>query len=276
MSAPWSTAEWERFLARELGCPVRVAFGRSRTVPVQAASALVGARGEGLEVRMHRMFEAAPDDVRTALARWLRSGRRARRACVRLDGWIDLRLSEEPAAAPRRLRVEPAGRRYDLAALSTPLFEDEFAGDFRDGRPRPALTWGRRGRSASRRSLRLGSYDVDAHVVRIHRVLDQASVPPWFVRFVLMHEILHAALPPRRVDGGRWVHHGPDFRAREASYPDYRAALRWEERNLPRLIAAARSGEPFRPVAEPPRRRTPPRRPREEDAPVAVQRLLFT
>ena len=44
---------------------------------------------------------------------------------------------------------------HDLEALAQPLFLATFAGDFLE-RPRPALTWGRRCRSSSRRSLRLG------------------------------------------------------------------------------------------------------------------------
>ena len=34
----------------------------------------------------------------------------------------------------------------------------------------------------------------------IHPVLDQRSVPEWFVKYLLFHEILHAALPQ--------LHHG--------------------------------------------------------------------
>ena len=79
---------------------------------------------------------------------------------------------------------------------------------------------------------------------------DQPPVPRWFVRFVLMHEILHAAHPPR-IDGGRWIHHGREFRARERAYADYARALRWESENLPRLIEAARSGRVLRPPREP-------------------------
>jgi hypothetical protein len=78
--------------------------------------------------------------------------------------------------------------------------------------------------------------------VRIHPALDRGDVPEWFVRYVLMHEILHAALPPRLGKGRRWVHHGPEFRAREGEYVDYQRALKWEERNLPRLIRQARRG----------------------------------
>ena len=217
-----------------------MSFGRSRSVPVQSRRVRLGpGGGTGIEIRLHRMFAAAPEDVRQALARWLRLGRRAGRASVHLDIWIQEALTGEPPPPPRAQRLVPVGQHHDLGGLAGPLFARTFASDFGARRPRPELTWGRRGKSRSRRSLRLGSFDVEAHVVRVHPVLDRPDVPDWFVRFVLMHEILHAVFPPR-AENGRWIYHGREFRARERSYPDYERALRWEQRNLTLLIQAAR------------------------------------
>jgi len=76
--------------------------------------------------------------------------------------------------------------------------------------------------------------------VRVHRVLDQDKVPAWFVRYVLFHELLHAALEePRRA--GRRVLHGPRFRERERQYADFERAKRWELSHLDELIRAARN-----------------------------------
>ena len=240
----WSTEEWSRFLTEGLNVPVEVRYGRSRSVPVAAKPSLV--RGvPGFTVRMHRMFEAASPEVRDALVKWLRVGRRARRAGTILDDWIQAALAEAPRPTRESRPLEPAGRHHDLSALAEELFTTTFAGDF-EPLDRPGLTWGRRARSRSRRSLRLGSFDLETRVVRIHPVLDQEGVPAWFVRFVLMHELLHAVLPPR-LSGSRWIHHGPEFRKRERAHPDYERAVRWEEENLTRLIRAARTGKPLVP-----------------------------
>jgi hypothetical protein len=244
---PWTVSDWEQFLCQELAHPVRVRYGRSRSIPVHARGATLAGR-QGFEVRMHRMFALAPAQTRADLARWLRVGRRAREACERLDRWIEATLAAQPKT-PSRAPIEPVGLAHDLRALAAPLFATDFAADFAD-RPRPTLTWGRRRRSSSRRSLRLGSYDPEANLVRLHPVLDQAGVPAWFVSFVLMHEILHAAHPPRRGSGRRWIHHGVVFRTREAASPDHRRALEWEQKNLGRLIRSAREGTRFTPVRE--------------------------
>jgi hypothetical protein len=191
-----------------------------------------------VRVRMHRFFGSAPEEVGEAMVGWIRSGRRARRACALLDAWIDARLAELPASRPRDASLRPRGDVHDLRALAEPLFGVEFAQDFSNGLARPGITWGRRGRSQARRSLHLGSYAAERNIVRIHRALDQPAVPGWFVRFVLFHEVLHAALPGHN--------HGPAFKSRERAYPDYRRAWRWERDHIAALIRSARTGKPMK------------------------------
>ncbi len=251
----WSEEDWSSYLEERFGFPVRVRYGRSRTAPVQARAARLPRAGApaspdptvGWELRLHRRFAEAPRDVRDALAKWLRAGRRARRAGPVLDAWIHSEIASL-APAPRRIALYPIGLTYDLRTLAARAFETEFAVDFepKTDRTRPHITWGRRALSRSRRSLRLGSYEPTSRVVRIHPVLDQPGVPEWFVAFVLKHEILHAVLDAYRDEHGRWVHHGEAFRAREASWPEHGPALAWEQRNLSRLIRSAREGSALR------------------------------
>jgi hypothetical protein len=247
----WTARDWTDFLRERLGHDVEVRFGRSRSVPVQCRWAEVAMPRRRafsppcLQVRMHLMFAQAPEEVREAAASWIRSGRRAPRACRKLDGFIEEGLRALPPAPSRALKVTPRGRHHDLVLLAAPLWEGDFRKDFGESRSRPRLTWGRSVRSRSRRSLRLGSYVPESHLIRVHPVLDQAAVPAWYLRCVLHHEILHAVLPPVRTGAGRWVHHGPDFREREAAYPEYERAVAWEEKHLPRLIRSARTGRPL-------------------------------
>jgi predicted metal-dependent hydrolase len=264
-----SPRSWQEFLSAELRCPVRVVYTRARRTPLQvrpapransptsirpaphfrasrAASASPGA--SGLEVRMHSMFVEAPPHVHEAVLRWIRSGRRAPKACAVLDRWIMESLERLPLEVPRDLALRPRGRRHDLEALTQDLLSRELAGEFPDREKRPRLTWGRQGPSRTRHSLRLGSFDPEGRVVRIHPVLDQDAVPVWFVRYVLFHELLHAVLPPRLGQGSRWVHHGREFRRRERDYADYSRAIAWEKAHMSELIRSARRAEPMRTV----------------------------
>jgi hypothetical protein len=243
-----ASAEWSAWLSAVLGEPWVVTFGRARSTPVQARHR---AAGRCADLRLHEMFRAAPAEVREALGRWLRVGRRAKRASALLDRWIHDQLACLPPSS-RTMELAPEGRVHDLAALSVELCSGEFAADFNADAPAPAVTWGRRAPSRSRRSLRLGSFEPGRHVVRMHPVLDQAGVPQWFVRFVLKHELLHAVFPPCRDGAGRWIHHGPEFQRRERAWPDYAPAVAWEHQNLPRLIRSAREGSALRVRVEDP------------------------
>lgn len=237
-------SDWEELLGDFFEAPIRVVYGRSRTTPVQASSYRPrGASCAGYEVRLHRMFARAPEEVRSALASWLRNGRRSRRASELLDRWIHEELERTPAPE-RRVRVELRGAAYDLGEMRDLLFATEFAHDFGagTGRDHPRITWGRRTRSRSRRSLRLGSFEPASRVVRIHPVLDRPEVPDWFVRFVLKHEILHAVIESHKDGRGRWIHHPPEFRERERSWPEYGPSVEWEEAHLGKLIRWAREG----------------------------------
>ena len=231
-------ADWERLLQAALQRPVSVRYGRARTAVVRV---LPSRSGGPLEVHLNAMFADAPREVQEALARWLRSGRRARKACTLLDTWIEERLARLHREQPRRLRPVTRGRHHDLDALAAELLEREFADTFEARGGPPRITWGSAARSRSRHSLRLGSYDYAARVVRVHRVLDSPDVPAWFVRYVLFHELLHAALEEPD-SGGRRVMHGPRFRERERDYADFERARSWESRHIAGLIRSARRG----------------------------------
>lgn len=216
---------------------MRVRFGRARRQVLVAFP-----ERTGLRVRMNQVFSSAPGEVREAVAAWLRSGRRARRACDRLDRWI---ASIVPALGPPRpVRLVAHGLHHDLAEITAELLACEFAGLPPARRPR-GVTWGRRGPSGRRRSLQLGSYDPESAIVRVHPVLDQPAVPRSFVRYVLFHELLHAELCQPCAAGQRARHHDREFQRREAEHPGTAAALRWQERNLAALLRSARTGKPM-------------------------------
>jgi hypothetical protein len=243
--APRSERDFSDQLTRALDVPVRVRYGRARRhVVVVKPDNAEGSWKGALDLRLNHLFAEAPDEVVEALAAWLRAGRRARRACTILDEWIaelGERLSSMPRKAPR---IRTRGEQHDLKELLDELLASEF--DERSLPPGrvPAVTWGRRSGARARHTLQLGSYEHERELVRIHPVLDQEAVPRFFVRYVLFHELLHAV---QQLDGGssRGRHHGRAFRSRERRYPDYEAALRWQEQNIGRLIRSARTATPM-------------------------------
>ena len=86
-------------------------------------------------------------------------------------------------------------------------------------------------------SLQLGSYSYEDRLIRIHRVLDDPSVPRYVVEAVVHHELLHADMPPE-VRGGKRQFHTPEFRRRERLYRNLGRAERWIGEHLPELLRA--------------------------------------
>lgn len=250
VAATLAESDWESFLGARLARPVRVVYGRSRTSPLQARRTPPGrttfAR-DGAEwlLRLHTMFRGAPPDVREAVADLLRAGRRAKRSCAILDAWIAANLPRHPPPRPSDDALVQRGKHHDLAAIAKGLLASELAEAFGPGKACPRFTWGRAKGRAPRRAMRLGSYDADVDVVRIHPALDQAGVPESFVRYVLFHELLHAVYPPVRGADGRWIRHGRAFQQRERDYPGLEQALAWERRNIDALIRSARTNKPL-------------------------------
>lgn len=236
-----STTDWEQALSDLLKVSAQVAYGRSRSTPVQ-----VRWDGKRPLIRFHHMFAGAPDEIVEAVGSWLQHGRRSRRACRDLDAWIHEQVELLPAAPRRKAKPVRTGRTHDLGLLVSELRTGTLTGEFEADAPSlPDLTWGRRVKSRSRHTLQLGSYSPELHLVRIHPVLDQEAVPAWFVRYVLFHELLHAIIPAKQVGSRRWRHHCPEFRRRESEFDDYQRALTWEREHLPSLIRSARSGKPI-------------------------------
>jgi len=236
-SLEFGAEDWARFLSGELGRNVRVRFGRARRQVIVAFP-----ESAGLRVRMNQVFGRAPDEVRTAVADWLRRGRSARGACRELDQWIASILPELGPPRPSRLVVR--GASHDLGAIAADLLANEFRSLPTRLLPR-GVTWGRRGPRGVRRSLQLGSFDPETRVIRIHPVLDQEAVPRSFVRYVMFHELLHAELNEICAGTKRAQHHGREFRRREAAYPGTAPALDWQVANLSALIRSARTGKPM-------------------------------
>lgn len=78
-----------------------------------------------------------------------------------------------------------------------------------------------------KRSIQLGLFDYSSRLIKIHRLLDQTSVPKFIVLYVIFHEMLHAVVPVKIQENGRRAIHSAAFKAKERLYPDYDKANQW-------------------------------------------------
>ena len=201
-----------------------------------------------LHVRLSPALLEPPQPVLHSLVDWIHSQGDLGRE---LDRYFESVRSEWRAYLPP-LKIKTAGKTHDLRSLLTKVLDQHFRkGPRRSSRgtqaplpPRPpeplAITWGRRAPkqrgAAKQRKIRLGSWDVNLGLIRIHPCLDRVDVPGRFVEFIIFHEALHAAIPPIRDAAGRRRHHHREFVEYERRHPAYDWAEAWEQENIGRLI----------------------------------------
>lgn len=213
-------------------------------------------RREALHVQVPPRLAVAPEDIKEGLLQWAvlvsaRSGRRdpARRALraeleTRIRAYLEAGEAEGPGARRRAARdrrrlerLNPKGSHHDLEGIFARVNAEYFAGNLQ-----AKLTWSRRLGGLSTHSVARDGEGRPYHLISISRGYDNAEVTPEILGGVVYHECLHIAVPPR-IERGRRVMHGPDFRAREREYRHYEAWRQWHRYELPKALRRLRRKE---------------------------------
>jgi hypothetical protein len=198
----------------------------------RAGERRAGERGERrFEVRLHHMFADADPVITRALAHYIADNDAD--ASRILGDFIDANAGHVRGRARRAPTqvIFTAGEHHDLRAIFDELNARYFA-----NRIDAAITWGARtGRPRRRNSIKMGSYSVEDRLIRIHRSLDRAFVPQFFVAWIVFHEMLHQ-VHDIRVKNGRREFHSKEFLADEAGFEFYDQAKVWERRHLDALL----------------------------------------
>lgn len=98
------------------------------------------------------------------------------------------------------------------------------------------ISWGQKRKYRPKDQIVFGTIQEEDKLIRIHPLLDQVFVPPWFLEYVVYHEMLHAVVPDRFDQAGRRLVHHDEFYAKERQYRWFRRAKVWEEQNLARFL----------------------------------------
>jgi hypothetical protein len=204
---------WRCDMKQRFGPRVHIHFTNNRRSMVS----LQRKPGRVTVLRIQKGFEAAPAAIFEDLTLLLAGQRGA--AWTRVCAYAKtLPVSGPPLHADAPGRCITRGQVFDLQDIL-----EEINREFFDSALATRITWGqkkpsRRGRRNSR-SLQFGSWDETLDLVRIHPSLDDPRVPREFLRYLVHHELCHAARPPvRNPDGPRKIHHD-DFKALEARFP---------------------------------------------------------
>jgi hypothetical protein len=185
----------------------------------------------GYRVRIHRMFARTEPRIVRALARYVVHN--DRRASGVLGEYIEQNkhIIRQQPRRPRQVSIRTEGRFFDLQEIFDRLNAEYFANKIE-----ARITWGPSFKTRRRRrSIKMGSFSVEDRIIRIHPSLDQPGVPPYFVAWIVFHEMLHGKHEVTRV-GGRRCFHTKEFVAEEKTFAHYERAYAWEKRNIDRLL----------------------------------------
>ncbi len=172
-------------------------------------------RGQ-VEFTVHEGFIAAPPEVIEVLVQVVFTRRSRKRSSLlrefcRGEAFTRIARSLSPQLRPSD---RPRGQYFDLEAVYMRVNAEYFAG----GLERPRLTW-----SKTPTARKMGHYQVATDTVMISRTLDEASVPPFVVDYLMYHELLHKKLGIKQVNG-RHYGHTAAFRAAEKQFTQYTEA----------------------------------------------------
>jgi hypothetical protein len=183
------------------------------------------------EVRLHHMFADADPVITRALARYIAEN--DNEASRILGDFIDSNSGHVRGRARRQPAqvIFTAGETHDLRSIY-----DELNVRYFGGKIDAIITWGaKNGRPRRRNSIKMGSYAVEDRLIRIHRSLDRAFVPRFFIAWIVFHEMLHQ-VHDIRVKNGRREFHSKEFLADEAMYEHFDEAKVWERSHLDALL----------------------------------------
>jgi hypothetical protein len=187
--------------------------------------------GPCYRVRLHHMFVDAGPPITRALARYV--ARNDGEASRLLGDFIDAnhhRVKSRGRQRQARVLVT-RGEHHDLQELFDSINRRYF-----QGRIEARITWGQRtGKPRKRNSIKMGSYSVEDKLIRIHRSLDRAFVPRFFVEWIVYHEMLHQVHDIAVVNGRRQFHTRA-FMEDEARFEHYALARAWERAHLDALL----------------------------------------
>jgi hypothetical protein len=187
--------------------------------------------GPRYRVRLHHMFVDAGPPITRALARYV--ARNDGDASRLLGDFIDANHHRVKARGRQRQAraLVTRGEHHDLQELFDSINRRYF-----QGRIDARITWGQRtGKPKKRNSIKMGSYSVEDRLIRIHRSLDRAFVPRFFVEWIVYHEMLHQVHDIAVVNGRRQFH-TKAFMEDEARFEHYALARAWERAHLDALL----------------------------------------
>lgn len=119
----------------------------------------------------------------------------------------------------KQVSLDQKGTYHNLQKIYDQVNSEYFA-----GKVNLPFTWFGKKNRMPRSRFTFGTYNLHSNLVKIHRMLDQPSVPKYCIAFILYHEMLHHILPPCKDWRGRRKIHHAAFIKKEKEFREYKLA----------------------------------------------------
>jgi len=126
----------------------------------------------------------------------------------------------------RNITLNHTGKEFDLLEIYNRLNNEYFNNSLN-----VRITWGRSYQRRRVKTRQLGNYNEKQKLIRISPVLDNKVVPMYYLEFIVYHEMLHAYLGVKKINGRRSVHN-KEFKEKERHFKFYNEAITWEKANI--------------------------------------------
>lgn len=133
--------------------------------------------------------------------------------------------SNRSKSKEKNLHIDGAGH-YNLEEIYQDLNKKYFL-----QKVKVPIVWFQNTPKKAEVSRTLGYYDEDENIIKIHRLLDSPTFPPFYLRYVIYHEMLHTVCRPY-IRSGRYITHHKKFRIKEKEFQEYALAIEWEKKNI--------------------------------------------
>ncbi|GAB4186363.1 MAG: hypothetical protein Tsb0015_04100 [Simkaniaceae bacterium] len=181
---------------------------------------IMSVEAKKIRISLHRLFLHAGETLISKIAQKLMDQNPVKNAKIAL-------LFENPPKRKTNKAYISDGEFYRLDQIYQKINKEYF-----DQKVDLAITWFGSVKRKAKWHRTLGYYDGENKVIKIHRLLDDPFFPPFYLDFIVYHEMLHHVYPPYYSKDGRYMTHHKTFKQQEKKFRQYQLAINWEKKNL--------------------------------------------
>ncbi|MGB9642140.1 MAG: SprT-like domain-containing protein [Candidatus Ratteibacteria bacterium] len=218
--------DFEKFLNEKTGTKIHVEITSHRKTLLRIITEPCGKK----TVKIHHNLVKGPPEILNAIGDFIAGKEKQKNKKLIIEY---ARKSQHLFSKQNKTKINHAGIFYNLKQIF-----DIIDAQFFDGRLSSVnITFGKRYNGKRRRSIVFGNYCPDTNLIRINRSLDSDSVPDFFVKYIVFHEMLHAYL---YLLDSKTTGHTKKFKNLEKKFPDLEKAEKWKRENLCLFIDSKR------------------------------------